>query len=345
MRINLLSEVTAYPDGRHTDLLDGLQPMHRLFVAALALSPGRPVALERLEDQLWGEFQPADPRGRLYSCASRVRAALRGSGRANVADDHDLLPTLAGGYCLRVDSAEVDIHRFRAKAAEARALADGDDGVASLAREALHEWGSGPTHLYGPEPLAGLPGQWAADYRTTLRREHRDVVIELLGAELRRGRAERALAEFARLADTDAAARDDEQLTALLMHAYYLCGRQSEAFKVYQRTIESLQRKGIEAGRELRMVENKIRNQDPAMDYPHAGVIARRDLVRMGDGDSDDQDGGSSDPDAGAEELEDPSSGPVNHTRGGPIYSQRNIGRTVIANQGTQHVSLGGSDE
>jgi DNA-binding SARP family transcriptional activator len=231
----------------------------------------------------------------------------------------------------------VDVHRFRAKAAEARA--NTDDGVAPLARAALLEWGPGPAQLYGPEPLAGLPGQWAADYRLTLRREHRDLLIELLAAELRRGGAKRVLAEFARLADADEVAREDEQLTALLMHAYYLCGRQSEALKAYQRTIESLKQKGVEAGRELRMLEKKVRNQDPDLDYPRAAVIEPRDLAHTGEQKNDDQGGDASIPDAGTDPGD---SGPV---RANSKYSQRNIGRTVIANQGTQHVRLGGSDE
>jgi DNA-binding SARP family transcriptional activator len=339
VRINLLSEVAAYGDGGNTNLLGGLQPMYRLFVAALALTAGRPAGMDRLEEQLWSGFPPAEPRARLHSCASKVRLVLKNAGI-----DGDLLVAQAGGYCLRVDGPSVDVHRFRAKAAEARTYAaearGGDDGVVALAREALSEWGPGPTQLYGPEPLAGLPGEWAANYRLTLRREHRDVLVELLAAELRRGGAKRALAEFASLADADEAAWEDEQLAGLLMHAYYLCGRKYEALKVYQRTIESLRQNGVEAGRELRMLEKKIRNQDPSLDYPGAGT-APRDLVPADEGYDDD----GSAPSSGAQGRADPGSGPANNVNRAPSYSQQNIGRTVVANQGTQHVNLGGSDE
>jgi DNA-binding SARP family transcriptional activator len=355
MHINLLSEVTAYADGGTTDLLATLRPMPRLFVAVLALSPGRPVGMDRLAEQLWGGILPADPRGQMYGLAARARAALRGAGSGDAR--HDLLTTQASGYCLQVDAQSTDVGRFRVKAAEARARADSADAAdaadaaeaAALARAALLEWGpeAGP---YRPVPLTGLPGQWAADYRVTLRREHRDVVIGLLTAELRSGGAQRVLAEFAKLADTDAAAREDEELTALLMRAYYLCGRQSEAFKTYQRTIESLQRRGVEAGRELRMMEKRIRNQDPRLGYPQETVMATRDLSQAGEGTteegrSEDRDGDTAVPGGGAAGHTDPGSTGEQSPHSWVTYSQQNIGRTVVANQGTQHVDLGGSDE
>jgi DNA-binding SARP family transcriptional activator len=339
MRINLLSEVAAYAEGSDTDLLAAMQPMHRLFVAVLALSAGRSVGMDQLEERLWGDFLPADPRARLHSCASKVRAALRNE---NVRDD--LLAVQAGGYCLRVHRQSIDVHRFRTKAAEILIRADEPGSRASLAREALLEWAPATTQLYGPEPLAGLPGQWAANYRLTLRREHRDVLIGLLAAELRHGAAARVLTEFAKLADADEVAREDEQLTSLLMHAYYACGRQAEAFRAYQRTVESLRRKGVETGRELRMMEKKIRNQDPGLDYPHPAVIAPRDLVPADEGYSGGQ--GSDAPAAplDAEGPEDSGSGMGKREKHKASYSQRNIGHTVIANQGTQHINVGGSD-
>jgi DNA-binding SARP family transcriptional activator len=339
MRISLLGEVTAYADDGDADLLAALQPMNRLFFAVLALAAGQPVGMERLAEQLWGDFTPADDRGRLHSCATRVRAAAKNAGTG----EQVLLVAQAGGYCLRIDKHSVDVHRFRAKASEACAHLGRDDAlVASLARDALREWGPEAAHIYGREPLAGLPGQWAAHYRLTLQRERRDILIELLAAELRRGGARRVLAE---LADAEEAGPEDERFTGLLMHAYYLCGRQSEALRAYQRTTESLKRKGVEAGRELRLMEKKIRNQDPSLDYPREVLIEPRDLVQAGDEDSEERGGHTPEPGVKADASEDASPGSAKATSAGPVYSQRNVGRTVVANQGTQHVNLGGSDE
>ena len=339
MRISLLGEVTAFADDGDADLLAALQPMNRLFFAVLALAAGQPVGMERLAEQLWGGFPPAGDRGRLHSCATRVRAAAKNAGTG----EQDLLVAQAGGYCLRIDKHSVDVHRFRGKASEARAHLGRDDAlVASLARDALREWGPEVAHIYGPEPLAGLPGQWAADYRLTLRRERREILIELLAAELRLGGARRVLAE---LADAEEAGREDERFTGLLMHAYYLCGHQSEALRAYQRTTESLKRKGVEAGRELRLLEKKIRNQDPNLDYPREILIEPRDLVRAGDEDSEERGGHTPERGIRADAPDDAGPGSAKATGAGPVYSQRNVGRTVVANQGTQHVNLGGSDE
>jgi DNA-binding SARP family transcriptional activator len=351
MRISLLGEVTAHADGADGNLLAPLQPMHRLFVAILALDAGHPVGMTRMEEQLWdGDgYVPADPRGRLHTCACRVRSALRSAREAG----ENVVEATGGGYRLLVPKDAVDVLRFRAKAAQARAQAGRDDDLAaSLARDALREWGHEMTRLGGREPLAGLPGRWAENYRTTLHLEHRDLLIELAAAELRRGGAERVLAEFAGLAGADEAGRDDERLAALLMRAYYLCGRQSEALSTYQRTTESLKRKGVEAGRELRMLEKQIRDQDPSLDYPREPMTGPRDLVPAGNAkdrqeeeEAGEPGGGTSD--AGESTREPVGPGPqfANDSNSRTSYSQHNFGRTVIANQGTQHVNLGGSDE
>jgi DNA-binding SARP family transcriptional activator len=343
MRVSLLGEVTAHADGLDTDLLATLQPMNRLFFAILALAAGQSVGMERLAEQLWGGFPPADDRGRLHGYASRVRSAAKNSR----ADEQIMLVPQMGGYCLRIDRNSVDVHRFRAKASEARAQRGQDDALAiSLAREALREWGPETTHIDGPEPLAGLPGQWAAHYRVTLQRERRDIRIELIEAELRRGGARRVLAEVGGLADANEADREDERFTGLLMRAYYLCGRQSEALMAYKRTTESLKRKGIEAGRELRLIEKKIRNQDPDLGYPQEMTAGRRDLVPAGYENSRDNSGHMPETDAATDDTEDDADLGSSTTKSTvPVYSQRNVGRTVIANQGTQHVSLGGSNE
>ncbi len=342
MRINLLGQVTIHADGADTDLLAPLQPMHRLFVAILALAAGQPVGMDRLETQLWDGYPPADPRGRLYTCANRIRAALRSEDAA----EESVLMTAGGGYCLRVAKETVDVHRFRAKATEARArFGPAEELAVALARDALREWGGEITQLYGGEPLVHLAGEWAAHYRYRLQREYRDILIELIAAELRRGGADRVIAEFAGLADADEAGREDEQLAALLMRAYYACGRQSEALKTYLRTAESLRKKEVEAGRELRMLEKKIRNQDPSLEYQREPLVVSGELAPVANEDAADPGGDTSDTDPSVEESPVRETRAVHRSNSRPTYSQQNFGRTVVANQGTQHVNLGGSDE
>lgn len=96
------------------------------------------------------------------------------------------------------------------------------------------------------------------------------------------------------------------------------------------------------------MMEKEVRKQDAALSYPRPGELAHRahDLSRpdnTAQHDSDDDE--SNDAGAATQEPGDRDSAPDSSVSPGSTYSQRNIGRTVIANQGTQHVSLGRADE
>lgn len=343
MHVNLLGPVTAYAEAGDADLFAVLQPMHRVFIASLVLAGGRPVGMDTLTEQLWGAYAPVDPPGRLHSCASKVRrAVLKGAAPG----DQLLLTREAGGYCLRLGQDLIDVHRFRDRATEARAHVRRDDAmVVRLTREALREWGPETVRLHGTEPLAGLPGEWAKGYRRTLQREHRNVLIEHLAALLRCGGQEVLIAEFAALTDADDAGREDEQLTGLLMQAYYRAGRQAEAIEIYNRTRESLRRKGVEPGRELRMIEKSIRNQDPELGQQGKTVNEPRDLVLVRKDDSAHAGGEAAADDTQETGQENSGPGGEQAAKSGPSYHQHNSGRTVIANQGTQHITVGDSNE
>lgn len=101
------------------------------------------------------------------------------------------------------------------------------------------------------------------------------------------------------------------------------------------------------AGREFRMTERDTRKQDADPSYPRLGELEHRagDLSHPDDASQHDNDDENDDADAAAQEPEDRGSAPDSSVSHRPTYSQQNIGRTVIANQGTQHVSLGGADE
>lgn len=100
------------------------------------------------------------------------------------------------------------------------------------------------------------------------------------------------------------------------------------------------------------MLERKILNQDPSLDYPREFTAGTGDLVPTST--AGNEKGGE---DAGEPDDEGSTSGAGPREQGGrgpqlahdsnsrPTYSQHNVGRTVVANQGTQHVNLGGSDE
>jgi DNA-binding SARP family transcriptional activator len=187
VEFKLLGPVKACTPGDERDLLQfhGLQPRHRLLLAALLLAEGQRVGMDRLIEQMWGGSPPATPHGSLHHYASKLRAALRAAEPA----DGDPLPSVANGYRIRVEPDQVDVLRFRDLTRQARLLAGHDDMEAmSRYRMALREWGREPSGVRAREPLAGLPGPWAENCRTMLRGEYRDVLIECLDAGLRLGR-------------------------------------------------------------------------------------------------------------------------------------------------------------
>jgi hypothetical protein len=92
------------------------------------------------------------------------------------------------------------------------------------------------------------------------------------------------------------------------------------------------------------MTEREVRKQDADLSYPRPGELVRREHDLSHPDNTSEHDDKEND-DADAQESEDRGSAPDSSVSQGPTYSQRNIGRTVIANQGTQHVSLGGADE
>ena len=97
------------------------------------------------------------------------------------------------------------------------------------------------------------------------------------------------------------------------------------------------------------MLEKKILNQDPSLDYPREFTIGAGDLVPAdnGKGRKEDARPGDGESEAGESTREPDGRGPqfANDSNSRATYSQHNVGRTVVANQGTQHVNLGGSDE
>ena len=77
-------------------------PQQRRVLAVLAVHANEVVSSDRLIDVLWGEVPPASASHTLQTLVSRLRSGL----------GPDRVETVAPGYRLRVDSAEVDGLRF-----------------------------------------------------------------------------------------------------------------------------------------------------------------------------------------------------------------------------------------
>ncbi|QIK06460.1 hypothetical protein G7Z12_10835 [Streptomyces sp. ID38640] len=150
-------------------------PEERALLAALLLRPGHAASAIELLPDLWGDRPPPTALSSLYACATRLNAALGADTGAATGDADLLVREQDGGYALRrpdgsapvldvdLDRAEqlVDRARRAVEPAAARRLRD----------EALALWDG--------EPLAGLPGPFAADWRARLERWRSDLLAEI----------------------------------------------------------------------------------------------------------------------------------------------------------------------
>ncbi|MFE6868121.1 BTAD domain-containing putative transcriptional regulator [Kitasatospora sp. NPDC057692] len=252
----------------------------RAVLATLLLSPGRPVPVGPLIDNVWGGREPASALNTLQSYVSRLRTALARPG-----DTGGSAPHLLGGpsgYRLVVQDDQLDYRRAERLLDDARtSFAAGDPVAAHVsARESLALW-------RGPAlgELQGLPAfQWEAARLDELRLGAEQLVAQ---ADLALGRSEEAVARLRRLASGHPLW---EQPQALLMQALYRTGRQAEALALYQRTRRRLvDELGIEPGAELAGVHRAILRQDPlperVRESAPGGTLARSGSVERHGGD------------------------------------------------------------
>jgi predicted ATPase/DNA-binding SARP family transcriptional activator len=219
-------------DGRVLSIERGRQ---RALLGYLLLRANEVVAQDRLVDVLWGESPPATAVTALHGYVSRLRRLL-GAGR---------LETRHPGYVLRVESDELDLHRFRELLAQGRQ------------REALALW-RGPA-------LADLAFEDFAQSEIARLEELRLSATEgRFEHELAHGRHAGLVGELA------AAVRAHplrERLAGQLMLALYRSGRQAEALEAYRDARTTLvEELGLEPGEELSELQRRILVHDPALD-------------------------------------------------------------------------------
>jgi predicted ATPase/DNA-binding SARP family transcriptional activator len=187
----------------------------RRLIASLALSPGKPVPVDTLVDELWGDAPPRQPRAALQTLVSRVRAGL--------ADG--LLVSEPSGYFLAVDPHDIDLHRAKTALDEARQQLETGrfEAAATTAGCALALWqGRAGDDLEGSASADELAAT-ADTLFDDLARVEAEAFIEA-------GRFARAEASLRRLAD---AHRFDDAVHLLLLRAQLGDGRPSDAAQTY----------------------------------------------------------------------------------------------------------------
>ncbi len=226
----------------------------RRLLAALAVDVGAACSSEKLIDALWDEAPPASDDKLLQVYVSQLRKLLPAGAR---------IETRGSGYALELPREALDSTWFERLLVEGReALECGNVSLAaSLLRRALALWRGAAYGEFGYEDFA----RWEAERLEELRLVCVEGRVE---AELRLGRHAELVPELCSLAKVHPL-RDRFQAQAML--ALYRSGRQAESLELYAAAYAKMHEElGLEPGSELRVLQRRILQQDPALDAPHA---------------------------------------------------------------------------
>ncbi|MFE3875387.1 BTAD domain-containing putative transcriptional regulator [Kitasatospora sp. NPDC059146] len=245
----------------------------RQLLAALAVELGRPLSHTSLVHRLWDEEPPPSALTSLYSHVSHLRALLRRAGRAAGTESPGEVPTIdtrSHTYTLRADPQLIDWQRYLDLSQRAGLLAG--NGQDHQARTVL----SRAEELWGGEPLAGLPGDWARTTRATMADQRFATTLQRIELDLRIGRHHELIPELAALREDRPT---DERLAGHLMTALHAAGRQADALAVYPAVVRLLRAHlGTDPGEELTRLHRLMLNGEPL-----PGTPGRVELVRAAD--------------------------------------------------------------
>ena len=257
MEFRILGPLEVEDGGRTIPLAGAKQ---RALLALLLLARGRSVSTERLIEKIWHAAPPETALKSVQVYVARLRKLL-GDGR---------LVTHERGYALLVQPRELDLDRFEELTRAASGAAP--DAAAACLREALA--------LFRGEPLSDLQLEAWAQPEIARLEECRLAALEaLIAADLALGRQRELVPELDALV---AAHPFREQLLEQLMLALYRSGRQADALDAYRRGAARLRSElGLDPGRSLQELEQRILRQDPTLDPPFVSV-AGNDTRRRG---------------------------------------------------------------
>jgi DNA-binding SARP family transcriptional activator/tetratricopeptide (TPR) repeat protein len=245
MEFRVLGPVEAW-DGEVQMPIGG--PKQRALLALLLLNAGETLSTDRLIDELWGEHPPETAVKGVQVLVSQLRKLL----------GEQVIATRARGYAIEIDPEQLDLTHFERLAAEGRRALEAQEPQAARTklREALALWRGSPLGDLSSEPFARTESARLEEIRLA-------AVEDRIDADLKAGMAGELVGELEALV-----ARNPlrEHLRRQLMLALYRSGRQAEALDVYRQTRAALvEQLGIEPGRELRELEQRILRQDEAL--------------------------------------------------------------------------------
>lgn len=262
MRFGVLGPLAVWTEDGEPVAIPGRKV--RALLAGLLVDPGRPVPVDRLVDDLWGDATPANPAGALQVRVSQLRRALAQAEPGG----RELVASRPPGYLLRVEPDAVDAGRFTTLTEQARTTEDPRARAAVLS-EALALW-------RGPAFADFADHEFTRAAITRLDEQRLAVLEQQAEARLDLGEHSLLAGELGDLVDQHPYR---ERLRAAHMRALYRAGRQGEALDSYQdlrrRLADEL---GLDPGPELATLHKAILEQDPALTpapAPAAPVAAR----------------------------------------------------------------------
>jgi DNA-binding SARP family transcriptional activator/streptogramin lyase len=231
IQISVLGAVEATSGGRTLDLGS---PQQRTLLALLAVRAGTVVPVEAIIDALWPDDPPASAAKVVQTYVSRLRKSLGDSA----------IERRGGGYALNRVTVEVDSIRF-----EEQVQAQKYDAALDLWR------GTALADVTAAPPL-----RQEAERLEEMRLR---ALEERFDSQLAAGRSAAIVGDLQALV---AAHPMREGLVARLMLALYGAGRQAEALEAYREARRTLAEQiGLEPGDDLKELERRILNQDPAL--------------------------------------------------------------------------------
>jgi DNA-binding NarL/FixJ family response regulator/DNA-binding SARP family transcriptional activator len=243
LRLAVLGPLRAWRGDRLVDLGPIRQ---QAMLAALVLRPDVSVSQQELLADVWG-LEPPGTGGKVVPVyLYRLRKCLQ-AGEAGTAA---VLDSDRGGYRFASGSAWVDAAELDDITSEADQLAQAGELAAAVRGyvDALE--------LFQGEPLAGLPGPFAAGERMRLAERRLALNLRKLAWQLRLGGYPEAIGELSALSQTHP---HSEPIAGLLMRALYCAGRRADALAVFtglrRRLVDDL---GMEPGAELRRVQQVV---------------------------------------------------------------------------------------
>jgi DNA-binding SARP family transcriptional activator len=245
MEFSLLGPVRAFDDGRPVDL--GVRKQ-RFVLAVLLLEANKHVPADRLIDLTWpvGEA-PDTARAVIHTQISRLRATF--ADRGDVA-----LVREGSGYLLRIDPMRIDVFRFHALCAKARASAD--ERRIELLDEALGLW-------EGPALSSVATEDVRLRVAAPLEEARLGAIEDRFEAYLRLDRPAEVIHELAEVAAQHPLR---QQLVAKLMLALHRLDRTPEALATYQQLYHRLDDElGIAPAPAIRELQTRILRDDPAL--------------------------------------------------------------------------------